>query len=112
MRVYVIWTALQVILFTNKIIVCYQKPYHQKCNGVKFGNVGFQLWAKYSCSVRPPMLKSRKGVLKWKKLITNKAILLFQRPKKPSSPMAGSRGLDPDFRSWIREFEIRILRIQ
>ena len=54
--------------YVYKIIVCYQKPYQQKCNGVKWGNVGFQLWAKYSYSVRlpPPMLKIRKSVLKWK----------------------------------------------
>ena len=33
--------------YVYKIIACYQKPYQQKCNGVKWGNVGFQLWAKY-----------------------------------------------------------------
>lgn len=35
MRVCVIWTALEVILFTIQIIACYQKPHQQKCNGVK-----------------------------------------------------------------------------
>ena len=90
--------------YVYKIIVCYQKPYQQKCNGVKWGNVGFQLWAKYSCSVRPPlpMLKSRKSVLKWKNSLQIKpfkAVSEAQKAFKSNSRIQGSgsgfRILDP-----------------
>ena len=72
----------------------------------------FQLWAILAlrscllCLKAEKVFWSAKPHHKWSHL------KLLQRPKSHSSLMAGSRGLDPDFGSRIREFEIRILRIQ
>ena len=58
------------------------------------------------------LLKSRQSVLSAKSHHKWCHLKLYERPEGHSSVMAGSWGLDPDFGSRIRQFEIRISRIQ